>query len=194
MRSPSLIQKLLSMYGSLMSPFHPTVVRGFSKYTRMTISSSLACLPRSRASRAAYSSAASGSWIEQGPMTTSRRSDSRAGSPGSSVGCRRSGSRLCALNREEPDQVLRRRQRRDSLDALVVGERGPVSRDSAEVVVVDGRFMSCLPRCLARIGWKENTKKKTARLLGSGGFWGCAQGMTSPIPPPAAGENRSTSW
>jgi hypothetical protein len=31
MRSPSLIRQLSSRYGSLISPFHPTVVRGFSK-------------------------------------------------------------------------------------------------------------------------------------------------------------------
>ena len=31
MRRPSLSLKVLSMYGSLMSPFQPTVVRGFSK-------------------------------------------------------------------------------------------------------------------------------------------------------------------
>ncbi len=34
MRRPLLIWKLLFMSGSLMSPFQPTVVRGFSKYTR----------------------------------------------------------------------------------------------------------------------------------------------------------------
>jgi hypothetical protein len=31
MRRPSLMRKLLSMYGSLIRPFQPTVVRGFSK-------------------------------------------------------------------------------------------------------------------------------------------------------------------
>ena len=31
MRRPSLMLKVLSRYGSLMSPFQPTVVRGFSK-------------------------------------------------------------------------------------------------------------------------------------------------------------------
>src|SRR3954469_13908792 len=38
-----------------------------------------------------------------------------------------------ALDREEADQVLRRRQRNDVLDALVVGERGPVGRDGVRV-------------------------------------------------------------
>ena len=38
-RSPSLMSKLPSSRGSLISPFQPTVVRGFSKYTRITISS-----------------------------------------------------------------------------------------------------------------------------------------------------------
>ena len=35
-RTPSLIRKLLSSRGSLISPFQPIVVRGFSKYTRIT--------------------------------------------------------------------------------------------------------------------------------------------------------------
>ena len=33
------MRKLSSRYGSLIRPFQPTVVRGFSKYTRITISS-----------------------------------------------------------------------------------------------------------------------------------------------------------
>ena len=37
---PFLILQLPSISGSLIRPFQPTVVRGFSKYTRMTISSS----------------------------------------------------------------------------------------------------------------------------------------------------------
>ena len=37
MRKPSVMSQLSSMCGSLMSPFHPTVVRGFSKYTRITM-------------------------------------------------------------------------------------------------------------------------------------------------------------
>src|SRR5581483_4533277 len=40
-----------------------------------------------------------------------------------------------ALDREEADQVLRRRQRNDVLDALVVGKRGLVRGDGGEVVV-----------------------------------------------------------
>ena len=39
-RRPSLIAKLPSRRGSLMKPFQPTVVRGFSKYTRITTSRS----------------------------------------------------------------------------------------------------------------------------------------------------------
>jgi hypothetical protein len=49
-------------------------VRGFSKYTRMTTSSESAYLVRSAISLRAYSMAAAGSWIEQGPMMTSMRS------------------------------------------------------------------------------------------------------------------------
>ena len=65
-RRPLLIWKLSSMSGSLMRPFQPTVVRGFSRYARMTISRSWEWRSASRFSRAQYSSAASGSWIEQG--------------------------------------------------------------------------------------------------------------------------------
>ena len=42
-----------SMPGSLIRPFHPVTVRGFSKYTRITISRSSANRARSSASRAA---------------------------------------------------------------------------------------------------------------------------------------------
>src|SRR5437879_2884889 len=73
-RSPWLIRKLPSRSGSLIRPFHPTVVRGFSKYTRITISSSPARRACSPARRRAYSRAAAGSWNEQGPITTTSRS------------------------------------------------------------------------------------------------------------------------
>jgi len=75
MRSPSLMRKLPFMYGSLISPFQPTVVRGFSKYTRISTSSSPSCRSLSACNFLAYSSAASGSWIEHGPMTTSSWSE-----------------------------------------------------------------------------------------------------------------------
>jgi hypothetical protein len=60
----------------LIRPFQPTVVRGFSKYTRIRISSESAWRARSALSLRAYSSAAAGSWIEHGPITTSSRSSS----------------------------------------------------------------------------------------------------------------------
>ena len=41
------------MPGSLIRPFQPVTVRGFSKYTRITISRSSAYRSRSSASRAA---------------------------------------------------------------------------------------------------------------------------------------------
>jgi hypothetical protein len=50
-------------------PFHPTVVRGFSKYTRITIRRSFSKRAASFCSRVAYSMAESTSWIEQGPTT-----------------------------------------------------------------------------------------------------------------------------
>ena len=62
------------MPGSLIRPFQPVTVRGFSKYTRITISRSSACRSRSSASLAAYSRAAFGSCTEHGPVTTSSRS------------------------------------------------------------------------------------------------------------------------
>ena len=69
------MSKELSSFGSLMRPFQPTVVRGFSKYTRMTMSICCASASACSFSRAAYSRAASGSWIEHGPtMTSSLRS------------------------------------------------------------------------------------------------------------------------
>ena len=73
-RKPLLMRKVWSRSGSLMSPFQPTVVRGFSKYTRMTTYRASASLSRSGSSRPAYSRAALTSWIEQGPTTTSSRS------------------------------------------------------------------------------------------------------------------------
>ena len=73
-RRPRLIWKLPSMSGSLINPFQPTVVRGFSKYTRMMISSSPPSASRKGRRRRAYSMAALGSWMEHGPITTARRS------------------------------------------------------------------------------------------------------------------------
>src|SRR5712691_2217264 len=73
-RSPSLIANEPSRRGSLIRPFQPTVVRGFSKYTRMTIRRSPASSSPSPFSRPAYSAAALGSWTEHGPTTTIRRS------------------------------------------------------------------------------------------------------------------------
>ena len=56
-----------------MSPFQPTTVRGFSKYTRMTTSSVSASESAIGLRLAAYSSAALVSWMEQGPVTTRSR-------------------------------------------------------------------------------------------------------------------------
>ena len=57
-----------------MSPFQPTVVRGFSKYTRITMQRSGASSSAALRRRSAYSWAAAGSWTEHGPTTTSSRS------------------------------------------------------------------------------------------------------------------------
>ena len=66
-----------SSRGSFTSPFQPIVVRGFSKYVRMTTSRSSRTASVTGRSRRAYSNAASGSWIEHGPTTTRSRRVSR---------------------------------------------------------------------------------------------------------------------
>ena len=66
------------MSGSLISPFQPTVVRGFSKYTRITSSRVCSTCAASCRSRPAYSRAATGSWIEHGPTTTNSRGSLRS--------------------------------------------------------------------------------------------------------------------
>ena len=66
------------MSGSLMRPFQPTVVRGFSKYTRMISSIVSSTFDERSRSRCAYSRAAAGSWIEHGPTTTNSRGSSRS--------------------------------------------------------------------------------------------------------------------
>ena len=55
-------------------PFHPVVVRGFSKYTRMATSRSSPSSSALAASRPAYSVAALESCTLHGPTTTSSRS------------------------------------------------------------------------------------------------------------------------
>ena len=73
-RSPAAMSWLPSSRGSLIRPFQPTVVRGFSKYARITISRSSLCFSAWLTSRRAYSRPALGSWMEQGPTMTSKRS------------------------------------------------------------------------------------------------------------------------
>ena len=60
-----------------MKPFQPTVVLGFSKYTRMTSSSVSETSAESFFSFSAYSIAASISWIEQGPTMRNSLGSSR---------------------------------------------------------------------------------------------------------------------
>ena len=69
--SPSGISLVPSSFGSMIKPFQPTVVRGFSKYTRMTSSMRSFTSSASCAILLAYSLPASISWIEQGPTTMS---------------------------------------------------------------------------------------------------------------------------
>ncbi len=77
-RMPFSIWNESSRSGSLIKPFQPTVVRGFSKYTRMIGSSVESTLAASALRRAAYSRAAATSWIEHGPTTTNNRGSRRS--------------------------------------------------------------------------------------------------------------------
>ena len=74
LRSPWLMAKLPLRLGSLIRPFQPTVVRGFSKYTRMMTHRSSLRRSAHLANRPAYSMAASVSWMEQGPTMARSRS------------------------------------------------------------------------------------------------------------------------
>eukprot|EP00659_Diplonema_papillatum_P004813 gene4812-biopygen4730 len=69
-RRPLLMLKVPLRSGSLMSPFQPMVVLGFSKYTRMTMIKSFSYSCASFRSAAAYSSPAFVSWMLHGPTTT----------------------------------------------------------------------------------------------------------------------------
>ena len=80
-----------SRSGSLISPFHPMVVRGFSKYVRMTMTRRSLSSRFTAARRSAYSRAAFGSWIEQGPTMTSRRSSRPCST--SRISCRERSTR-----------------------------------------------------------------------------------------------------
>jgi hypothetical protein len=70
---PWFIAKLPSKCGSLMWPFQPTVVRGFSKYTRITICKFLACWSACTLSSLPYAMAWSWSWTEHEPTTITKR-------------------------------------------------------------------------------------------------------------------------
>jgi len=116
--------KLPSSLGSLIRPFQPTVVRGFSKYVRMTSFKSVSSLGSSVFSRRAYSSPASGSWIEQGPTTTTSRSSlplmmfRDLGAPTDD------GTRGLLAERDLLHQDGRREQRLEGVDTNVVGQNG----------------------------------------------------------------------
>src|SRR3954453_10924676 len=71
---PTLIRLEPSRNGSYANPFQSTSVRGFSVYVRIRISRSSPCRFRMRAMKPAYSSAATGSWMEHGPAMTAKRS------------------------------------------------------------------------------------------------------------------------
>ena len=72
---PLLIWNDSSRSGSLIRPFHPTVVRGFSRYALMMTTRSLSSSSDSSFKRSAYSRAATGSCKLHGPQTTRSLSD-----------------------------------------------------------------------------------------------------------------------
>jgi len=59
--------------GSIIKPFHPPMVRGFSKYVRMTRYITSETSPAKSRSLPAYSKAAFGSWMEHGPTIANKR-------------------------------------------------------------------------------------------------------------------------
>lgn len=71
---PLLMLKVLLTSGSLINPFQPTVVLGFSRYALITMHRSFCSSSDSFFSLCAYSCAASRSCTEQGPTITSTRS------------------------------------------------------------------------------------------------------------------------
>ena len=94
-----------------------------------------------------------------------------------------------ALDREETDQVLRRGQRHDAADALVVGERGAIDRRVGRVqflCVFHVHFLQ-VRLLLMKSAWQ----KKTARLLALA-VSGVRYARTSPVSPPVAGKTKST--
>ena len=154
-RRPVSTSYVPSRQGSLIRPFHPIVVRGFSKYTRITRKNWSATSGASRASRRAYSMAAFGSWMEHGPTTTSRRGSSRR--------------RIrCTVSRP-----------RTTVDAAVsrCGSASFSSRGESKGRMVTTR--RSLVRCMTtasyanrRRGWNPNSRAHLRRRAPSGG--GCA--------------------
>ena len=73
MRTPLAMLHSPFRSGSYIMPFQPRVVRGFSKYARMTTRMSWETFFARSWSLAAYWRAASRSWMEQGPTSMRRR-------------------------------------------------------------------------------------------------------------------------
>ena len=84
-RNPSLTSPDPSRWGSLISPFQPVVVRGFSKYTRIATHSSSLSERAWPTKRLAYSTVACGSWTLHGPTTASSLSSAPSRIPCTSV-------------------------------------------------------------------------------------------------------------
>ena len=173
---PLLMSKLPSRSGSLISPFQPTVVRGFSKYTRITISSASPSASRNGRRRRAYSIAAAGSWIEHGPITTARRSSwpcrmrCRAPRASETVSDTWSVQGICAISCAGGTSASMRRMRRSS----VWGAMGECS------------WVWGVPPG----GWRQKSRQGRWRLSGwcpVGTFRTCAT-----LPPPVAWESSTS--
>ena len=179
-RTPLLMSKLPSSSGSLISPFQPTVVRGFSKYTRMTISRSALRRSRTGFRRLAYSMARV-SWIEQG---RSRRSCGRP--------CRAGCGHACRAANTVSDASL---VQANSRMKCAGGFSSLISRMRRSSVLCDtvlllgcppGMVPGCLPRDNSR-GVSGPGGKAASSLAAFSGILSKLQ-IERVLPPPAASE------
>ena len=119
MRSPVLTSPDSSRCGSLIMPFHPIVVRGFSKYTRIAMHRSSSSSPAFARSRRAYSRAASTSCTLHGPTTASSRSSRPSRIAAMLRAAAQDDLGLLGGQRQLVQHQRGRHERDDLLDALV---------------------------------------------------------------------------
>ena len=146
--------KLPSRSGSLISPFQPTVVRGFSKYTRMTISSAS---PK----RVALSGRSTPRVLERGRRdrgSSTDRSRRRGGRP-RRAGC---GAAPCARSRRYWTSIRCRAAREFSSAGVDSGAKLRMRKSS----VCGGIFN--LSQGARRLQDPDGTKKPPGSLAASG--------------------------